>query len=136
MVVLGGGGAKALAHIGAWRALEEAGIRPAGIVGTSMGAVLGAALATGVTSQEVRKRLGNVDGAQIAVPNPLAFVAGLFADGLLLATILLHRADHTQAIPCVIDSTKRTWLFQDGMWLTDDQWLGMLPPSESSKRRG
>ena len=46
--VLGGGGLKGLAHIGAWQALEESGIRPLGIVGTSIGALVGAALAGGL----------------------------------------------------------------------------------------
>src|SRR3989442_7514307 len=47
VAVFGGGGAKSLAHAGAWKALLEAGLRPSHIVGTSMGAVIGAALAAG-----------------------------------------------------------------------------------------
>src|SRR6266568_3133946 len=46
-VVFGGGGAKSLAHAGAWKALLEAGLRPFHIVCTSMGAVVGAAFAGG-----------------------------------------------------------------------------------------
>jgi NTE family protein len=38
-LVLGGGGLKGLAHLGAWRVLAEAGFRPAGILGTSIGAL-------------------------------------------------------------------------------------------------
>ncbi len=41
-IALGGGGARALAHIGVLRALEEAGIKLDFIAGTSMGAVVGA----------------------------------------------------------------------------------------------
>lgn len=52
-LVLGGGGLKGLAHAGAWRALEEAGFRPAGLVGTSIGALVGAALAGGMTWGEL-----------------------------------------------------------------------------------
>jgi predicted acylesterase/phospholipase RssA/CRP-like cAMP-binding protein len=44
-VVFGGGGARGMAHIGAIRALEEAGIRPDVIGGTSIGALLGATYA-------------------------------------------------------------------------------------------
>jgi predicted acylesterase/phospholipase RssA/CRP-like cAMP-binding protein len=44
-VVLGGGGARGHAHIGALRALEEAGIRIDVIGGTSMGALIGASYA-------------------------------------------------------------------------------------------
>ena len=54
-LVLGGGGLKGLAHVGAWRALTEAGVRPAGIVGTSIGALVGALAASGMTWKEMRK---------------------------------------------------------------------------------
>jgi len=41
-LVLGGGGARGFAHLGVLRALEREGLRPSGIVGVSMGAVVGA----------------------------------------------------------------------------------------------
>ena len=46
-LALGSGGAKGWAHIGVIRALEEAGIHPAIVCGTSMGGVVGAAYAAG-----------------------------------------------------------------------------------------
>ncbi|MBX9929798.1 MAG: patatin-like phospholipase family protein [Gemmatimonadaceae bacterium] len=46
-LVLGGGGLKGFAHIGVLRALEERGIRPTRIAGTSIGALIGAAWAGG-----------------------------------------------------------------------------------------
>ena len=46
--VLGGGGLKGLAHVGAWQALDEAGVRVSGIVGTSIGALIGACVAGGM----------------------------------------------------------------------------------------
>ena len=46
--VLGGGGLKGLAHVGAWQAIEEAGVRISGIVGTSIGALIGALVAGGM----------------------------------------------------------------------------------------
>jgi NTE family protein len=54
-LVLGGGGLKGLAHIGAWQALEEAGVRPVGIVGTSIGALVGALASSGMPSAEMRR---------------------------------------------------------------------------------
>ena len=54
-LVLGGGGVKGLAHVGAWRALVEAGLRPKGIVGTSIGAVVGALAASGMSHEEGRR---------------------------------------------------------------------------------
>ena len=41
-LVLGGGGARGLAHIGVLAVLEELEMRPSLIVGTSMGAIMGA----------------------------------------------------------------------------------------------
>lgn len=55
-VVLGGGGIKGLAHVGALRAIEEAGVTPAGIVGTSIGALVGALASSGMCSGEMRER--------------------------------------------------------------------------------
>ena len=55
-VVMGGGAAKGLAHVGAWKAIQEAGISVAGIIGTSTGAMMGAAVAAGQTVEEMEER--------------------------------------------------------------------------------
>lgn len=52
-LVLGGGGLKGLAHVGAWQALEEAAVVPSGIIGTSIGALVGACLAGGMRWREL-----------------------------------------------------------------------------------
>lgn len=52
-LVLSGGGAKGIAHVGVIKALERAGIRPDLIVGTSMGALIGAVYASGFSAQDV-----------------------------------------------------------------------------------
>jgi predicted acylesterase/phospholipase RssA len=52
-LVLSGGGAKGLAHIGVLRVLDSLGIRPDLIVGTSIGAVVGALYASGYTGSEL-----------------------------------------------------------------------------------
>lgn len=46
-IALGSGGARGWAHIGVLRALQERGIQPDVVAGTSMGAVIGAAYAVG-----------------------------------------------------------------------------------------
>lgn len=53
-LALGGGGARGFALIGAVRAFEEANIKFDYISGTSIGSVIGAMLAFGVTSQEMQ----------------------------------------------------------------------------------
>ena len=52
-LVLGGGGLKGLAHVGAWKALGEAGITTSGIVGTSIGSLIGCCFAGGASWQEL-----------------------------------------------------------------------------------
>lgn len=52
-LVLSGGGAKGLAHIGVIIALDRAGVRPDLIVGTSMGAVVGALAASGHDGRQI-----------------------------------------------------------------------------------
>jgi NTE family protein len=47
VLVLGGGGVKGLTHAGAWRAIADAGIEVSEIVGTSIGALVGACIAGG-----------------------------------------------------------------------------------------
>lgn len=52
-LVLSGGGAKGMAHVGVLAALDEAGIRPDLVVGSSMGAVIGALYASGHSAREI-----------------------------------------------------------------------------------
>jgi NTE family protein len=81
-VVLSGGGAKTAAHVGAARAIAEAGLAPVRYVATSMGAVVAAALAGGAGGAELVERLGEA-GRRGVVREPLAPVRGLFARSLL-----------------------------------------------------
>jgi NTE family protein len=68
ILVLGGGGMKGMAHIGVWKALEEAGVRPDAIIGTSIGALIGACLAGGMGWRElaeIARRLKKEDIIEI-----------------------------------------------------------------------
>jgi NTE family protein len=56
-VAFAGGGARAFAHVGVVRALREAGIHPDIFIGTSMGAVVGAAHAEGWAFEEIMARM-------------------------------------------------------------------------------
>jgi predicted acylesterase/phospholipase RssA len=52
-LVLSGGGARGLAHIGVLRVLDSLGVRPGLVVGTSMGALVGALYAGGVSGRQL-----------------------------------------------------------------------------------
>lgn len=52
-LVLSGGGAKGIAHVGVLRALDSLDMRPDFIVGTSMGSIIGALYAAGLTGVEI-----------------------------------------------------------------------------------
>jgi NTE family protein len=54
-IVMSGGGARGLAHIGVLAALEEHGIYPGMISGSSMGAIIGALYAAGLKPDEIMK---------------------------------------------------------------------------------
>ncbi|MBK7427292.1 MAG: patatin-like phospholipase family protein [Saprospiraceae bacterium] len=58
-LVLSGGGARGIAHIGVLRALEELGIKPEVISGTSAGAAIGAFYAAGYSSQQIEEIILN-----------------------------------------------------------------------------
>ena len=53
-LALGGGAAKGLAHIPMLEVLDDLGLRPAVIAGTSIGAIVGANYAAGMTGREMR----------------------------------------------------------------------------------
>jgi NTE family protein len=53
-LALGGGGARGLAHIAVIEALDEMGVKPAAIAGTSIGALIGAAYAAGMSGRDIR----------------------------------------------------------------------------------
>ncbi|MBN1332410.1 MAG: patatin-like phospholipase family protein, partial [Synergistales bacterium] len=61
VLALSGGGAKGLAHIGVLEALENNHIPIAGIVGTSIGAIIGGLYSSGLTSSEIREVVHDTD---------------------------------------------------------------------------
>lgn len=53
-VALGGGGVRGLAHIPALETIDSLGIQPCAVTGTSMGALIGALYAAGLSGQDIR----------------------------------------------------------------------------------
>lgn len=84
-LVLSGGSARGFAHAGVLQVLEENGLRPDIIVGSSAGALFGALHAAGVPAAELPARLAGIDAALQgdplwprlgALPGALGLVSG------------------------------------------------------------
>ena len=61
VLVLSGGGTRGLAHVGVLRVLEDNGISVEGIVGTSIGSIVGGLAACGYSSGELEDMLAGLD---------------------------------------------------------------------------
>jgi len=83
-LVLGGGSARGWAHIGAIRGLEEAGIRPDVVCGTSIGAIVGAAYAAGELDRFEQWVLG------LGLTDVVAFMDVRLSSGLLKGERLMN----------------------------------------------
>src|SRR2546426_7716254 len=85
VAVPSGGGAKCLAHVGAWKAMQQAGLTPSSIVATSLGAVIGAALAAGATPDEVAIAARSLSRKDVAPLDVASLLKGVFASHILKA---------------------------------------------------
>lgn len=64
-LALGGGAARGFAHVGVIQALEEAGIRPELVTGTSAGSLVAALYASGKNSAQLKKIADSMEEAEI-----------------------------------------------------------------------
>lgn len=100
-LVLGGGGARGLAHILMLEVFDELGLRPKIIAGTSIGALFGAAYASGLSARDIRthtediltKRFGLLrdlfaSRVQMGFRNLFAARSAFLAPGTLLDFVL------------------------------------------------
>jgi NTE family protein len=78
-LALGGGSARGFAHIGVLKSLDQAGIRPEVVVGTSAGALVGAFYAAGMTPWQIEEaalRTREMDMADFASTNRRGMLVG------------------------------------------------------------
>jgi len=88
-VVLGGGGLKGLAHVGAWQALEEEGMPVRGVVGTSIGALVGVCLAGGLGWDELVPRALELERSDLVRINRRAvWINGIKAESVFDGDVL------------------------------------------------
>ncbi len=97
-LALGGGGAKGLAHIPMLEVLDELGIRPRRIAGTSIGAIAGALYAAGLSAAQIRSLVEQFlvtkeSSAKALIPLPRSLRWLDFLDPSLSAGGLLDSAD-------------------------------------------
>ena len=95
-LALGGGGARGLAHIHVVEVLDEYGLRPSLIAGTSIGALVGAAVAAGMTGAEIREHVLSAIGRRGEILNRLwslrpARLADVVSGGLRFGQFNLER---------------------------------------------
>jgi NTE family protein len=64
-LALGGGAARGFAHVGVIQVLEEAGLKPSHVVGTSAGSLVAALYASGKSIPELRKAAETMEEAEI-----------------------------------------------------------------------
>ena len=88
-LALGGGGARGIAHIHVLEVLDEMGIKPVAISGSSIGAIIGAAYASGMSGKDIRDYTIKVLANRVEVMNRLwklrpVGIGGLLSNGLKL----------------------------------------------------
>lgn len=83
VLVLSGGGARAAGQIGVMQALVAGGIAPTNFVGTSMGAVIAAMFASGITTDEALARITALHERDVIRLSRLSFLRGLLARQVL-----------------------------------------------------
>lgn len=69
-LVLSGGGARGAAHVGVLKVLEELRVPIDAIAGTSMGAIIGGAYASGMSVEEMQSRIVSIRTAEILRDDP------------------------------------------------------------------
>lgn len=74
VLVLSGGGMKAMAHIGVLRALEQAGITPSGIVAVSAGSMVAAMWAGGMPYEKIVAAVTRLERHDFAVLNRVSLI--------------------------------------------------------------
>ncbi len=109
-LVLGSGGPRGYAHIGVLRVLEDAGIVPDLVVGSSVGGLIGAFWASGLSAAEIDAR--SMAGGPLTVFDPNPFADRGWIVGQRLQDYVNHGLDGRplQALPrrVIVVATRRS----------------------------
>jgi NTE family protein len=163
-LVLGGGAARGWAHIGAIRALEEAGIKPDVVCGTSIGALVGAVYANGDLDW-LEDWVGKLTWQTVVRLLDLRFSGGLLG-GRKVIDLFAHQFNGRAiddlklpftAVATELDTGREVWLreggvvdavrasiaipgiftpiWHDGVWLVDGGLSNPVPVSAARAMR-
>jgi NTE family protein len=120
-LALGGGAARGFAHVGVIQVLEEAGIHPALVTGTSAGSLVAALYASGKTGNQLQQVAETMEEATIADWTLQIFSRGVLRGEALakyVNTQVGHRPIEAMALPLGIVATDlnsgNDMLFQRG----------------------
>jgi NTE family protein len=120
-LALGGGAARGFAHVGVIAVLEEAGLRPQLVVGTSAGSLVAALYASGKTSAQLQQTALNMEEVAITDWMLPIFGRGMFRGDALaryVNELVANRLMENMAIPLGIVATDlnsgQAVLFQRG----------------------
>ena len=120
-LALGGGAARGFAHVGVIAVLEEAGLKPQIVVGTSAGSLVAALYATGKTSAQLQQTALNMEEVAITDWMLPIFGRGMFRGEALaryVNELTANRLIENMAIPLGIVATDlnsgQAVLFQKG----------------------
>ncbi|MEW7006954.1 MULTISPECIES: patatin-like phospholipase family protein [unclassified Lentilitoribacter] len=113
-VAFGGGGARGFAHVHVIEVLDELGLTPVAISGTSVGAIMGSAMASGMSGQDIRSFIDDTlnDPKEIATRAWKARRPGwraVFSEGVSLGQFNIERilsAFLPEQIPLSFDDLK------------------------------
>lgn len=109
-LALGGGGARGFCQIAYLKAMDEMGIRPSVISGTSIGAIIGAFYASGYSGSEMEELLNRIGFRQIqkildpALFHPTALLRGRGIEDFLRENLRVRRFEKL-AIPLKVVAT-------------------------------
>ncbi|UXN73723.1 patatin-like phospholipase family protein [Devosia sp. A8/3-2] len=118
-VALGGGSARGLTHIPYIEAMDELGLKPSVISGTSIGALIGAGWAAGMTGAELREHSFKVLGTMKIIATKLwaaqiRGISGILKNGISMQLDATHVVD--AFTPAYFPASSRTSRSRSMWW--------------------
>ena len=119
-IALGGGGARGYAHIGVMRVLEREGLKPDVIAGTSMGGLVGAFFAAGLSADAVERIVDDVALYRLLDINPLKDLLSFTELEAILSRHLPKRFEDLERPFCVTATDlvrgRQSYLFEGDLF--------------------